>query len=223
MDAEEKKLAQYINELSVSHVKFTKLGEDILQANNQTSYIIDSFAYSVINRTIQLIQGYITLVNTNNYISGIPFIRLQLDNALRFFAVFEVTDANDFFFYFMNGRPIYRYKSHTGEKLTDSYLATKLDIISPGILRLYKEISDYIHLSNQHVHASKYFDDEGEVRLKVIDVNKGIDAFSLEAKINFAYNMLEVVKLVFIVLDRWKPSLHLSNMLAGSTGHFQGS
>lgn len=65
MDAEETKLAQYINELSTNYVKFTKLGEDISQANNQTSYIIDSFAYSVINRIIQLTQGYITLVNTN--------------------------------------------------------------------------------------------------------------------------------------------------------------
>jgi len=204
MDVEETKLAQYIKELSTNYVKFTKLGEDISQANNQTSYIIDSFAYSVINRTIQLTQGYITLVNTNNYICAIPLIRLQLDNALRFFAIFQVTDANDFFFYFMDAKPIFRYKSHTGEKLTDSYLAKKLDTISPGILRLYKEISDYIHLSSQHVHASKYFDDDGEVRLKVMDVNKGIDAFSLEAKINFAYNMLEAVKLVFIVLDRWK-------------------
>jgi len=203
METEETKLAQYIDELSVSHVKFAKLGDDILQANNQSKYVIDSFAYSVINRTIQLTQGYITLVNTNNYISAIPLIRLQLDNALRFFAIFEVIDANDFCFYFMGGKPIYQYKSHTGKNLTDSYLAQKLDTISPGILRLYKEISDYVHLSSQHVHASKYVD-EGEVRLKVMDVNKGIDAFSLEAKINFAYNMFEVVKLVFIVLDKWK-------------------
>lgn len=204
MEPEEIKLAQYINQLSLSYVKFTKLGEDIAHANNQAPYIIDSFAYSVINRTIQLTQGYITLVNTNNYIAAIPLIRLQLDNALRFFAIFQVIDANDFFLYLMDGKPINCYKGHTGDKLSDSYLAKKLDAISPGIFRLYKEISDYIHLSCQHVHASKYFDDEGEIRLKVMDVNKGIDAFSLEAKINFAYNMLEVGKLVFIVLDRWK-------------------
>jgi hypothetical protein len=203
MKPEEIKLAQYIDELSVSYVKFTKLGEDILQANNQARYIIDSFAYSVINRTIQLTQGYITLVNANNYIAAIPLIRLQLDNALRFFAINLVTDANDFFFYFMDGKPVNRYKSHAGEKLSDNYLATTLDTISPGVLRLYKETCDYIHLSKQHIHASKYFD-KGEVKLSVMDVDHPIDAFSLEAKVNFALNMLEVGKLVFIVLDRWK-------------------
>lgn len=204
MKTEEIKLAQYINELAASPAKFAKLGEEITYANNQSPYVIDSFAFSVINRTIQLTQGYITLVGTNNYIAAIPLIRLQLDNALRFFAIFEVDNANNFFFYFMDDKPINNYKSHTGEKLTDSYLAKKMDIISPGVFRLYKEISDYIHLSKQHVHASKYFDDKGEVRLKVMDVNKGIDAFSLQAKMIFAYNMLEIVKLVFIVLDKWK-------------------
>jgi len=204
MEPEEIKLAQYINELSVSHVKFTKLGEDISQANNQAKYVVDSLASSVINRTIQLTQGYVTLVNTNNYIAAIPLIRIQLDNALRFFSIFQVTDPNDFVLYFMDAKPVYQYKSHTGEKLSDSYLAKKLDDIFPGIFRLYKETCDYVHLSRQHVHASKYFDAEGKVRLQVMDVNKGIDAFSLEAKINFAYNMLEVGKLIWVILDKWK-------------------
>src|SRR3569832_1664303 len=94
-----------------------------------------------------------------------------------------------FFFYFMDGKPISRYKSHEGEKLSDSYLATKMDAISPGILRLYKETCDYIHLSNQHVHASKYLD-KAQIKLSVMDVDQPVDVFSLEAKVVFAYNML---------------------------------
>ncbi|WP_454802067.1 hypothetical protein [Mucilaginibacter phyllosphaerae] len=58
-------------------------------------------------------------------------------------------------------------------------------------------------MSKQHVHASKYFDN-GEVKLGVMDVNHPFEAFSLEAKVNFALNMIAVCKLVFIVLDRWK-------------------
>lgn len=203
MTPEEIKLAQYINKLSTTHVNFTKLGDDIFQANSQSRYVIDSLAFAVINRSIQLTQGYITLVNTNNYIAAIPLIRLQLDNALRFFAINLVTDANDFVFYFMDGKPVNRYESYTGEKLSDNYLATKMDAVSPGVLRLYKETCEYIHLSKQHVHASKYFD-KGEVKLFVMDVDHPIDAFGLEAKVNFALNMLAVVKLVLIVLDRWK-------------------
>jgi hypothetical protein len=203
METEEMELAKYINELSTSHAKFTKLGEEIKNANNQNPYIVDLLAYAVINRAIQMTKAYVTLANTNNYIAAIPFIRMQLDNALRFFAFILVTDANDFFFYFMDGKPVYRYKSDTGEKLTDSYLATKLDEVFPGVLRLYKETCDYVHLSKQHVHASKHFD-KGEVKLSVMDVDHPIDAFSLEAKVNFTLNMLAVSKMVFIVLDKWK-------------------
>lgn len=203
METEEIKLAKYINELSTSHAKFTKLGEEIRSANNQRPYVVDVLAYAVINRAIQMTEAYVTLANTNNYIAAIPFIRMQLDNALRFFAIMQVENAEDFFFYFMDGKPVNRYKSHTGEKLSDNYLATKMDTISPGVLRLYKETCDYIHLSQQHVHASKYLD-KGELKLSVRDVDHPIDAFSLEAKVIFALNMVVVGKLVFTVLDRWK-------------------
>jgi hypothetical protein len=203
METEEIKLTQFLKELSTNNVKFTQLGKEIERANNNSPYVIDSLAYAVINRAIQLTDAYVTLANINNYISAIPFIRMQLDNALRFFAIMQVTDANDFFFYFMNGKPVCHYKSHSGEKLSDSYLATKVDAIFPGVLRLYKDTCDYIHLSKQHVHASKCLDGD-EIKLRVIDMNHPIDAFSLEAKIYFAMNMLEMCKLVLIVLDNWK-------------------
>jgi len=203
METEEIKLAKCINELLAFHVKFTKLGEEIKSANNQSPYVVDLLAYAVINRAIQMTEAYVTLANSNNYIAAISFIRMQLDNALRFFAFMLVTDANDFFFYFMDGKPVYRYRSDTGEKLTDGYLAAKLDADFPGVLRLYKETCEYIHLSKQHVHASKYFD-QGKIKLSVMDVDHPIEVFSLEAKVNFALNMLAMGNLVFIVLDRWK-------------------
>jgi len=203
MEPEEIKMTKFLEELSTNHIKFTRMGNQIMQANNQAGYVVDLLAYAVINRAIQMTEAYVTLAKTNNYIAAIPFIRLQLDNALRFFAIMQVEDANDFFSYFMGGKPINRYKSYTGEKLSDNYLITKLDAIFPGVLRLYKDSSDYIHLSRQHIHASKHLD-EGEVKLTVMDIENPIDAFSLEAKIYFAMNMLEMGKLVLIVLDRWK-------------------
>ena len=203
MITEEKKLAQLLNELSTNYVKFIKLGKEIEYANNQCRYVIDSLAYAVINRAIQMTEAYVTLAKTNNYIAAIPFTRMQLDNALRFFAFMQVDDPNDFFRHFMDGKPVNKYESHTGDKLSDNYLATMMDAISPGVLRLYKETCEYVHLSKQHVHASKHFY-KGEIRLSVMDIDHPIDAFNLEAKVNFAINMIEVGKLVFLVLDRWK-------------------
>ncbi|WP_454802068.1 hypothetical protein [Mucilaginibacter phyllosphaerae] len=136
METEEIKLAKYINELSTSHSKFIMLGKEIEEANNKDKYVIDSLAFAVINRSIQFTNAYVTLARANNYIAAIPFIRMQLDNALRFSSIIHVTDANDFFFYFMDGKPVNQYKSHDGDKLSDSYLATKMDVISPGVFRL---------------------------------------------------------------------------------------
>jgi hypothetical protein len=203
MKSEEVKLAQCIKDVSISHEKFTKMGKDIIRANDQTWYVIDSLAVAVINRAIQLIDGYVTLANTNNYIAVIPFIRLQLDNALRFYAISLVTDPNEFFLHFMDGKPVNYYKSKTGENLSDNYLAKTLDAACPGVLRLYKETCDYVHLSRQHVHASKCIV-EGLLTLRVMDVDNPIEVFSIEAKYNFTANMLEMGKLVLVVLDRWK-------------------
>ena len=41
METEETKLTKYINELSLTHKKFTDMGEDIMRANNGTKYLID--------------------------------------------------------------------------------------------------------------------------------------------------------------------------------------
>ncbi|MFA6248917.1 MAG: hypothetical protein WC615_18380 [Mucilaginibacter sp.] len=203
MKSEEEKLKHCLRELSVAHVKFTKFGEDILNANNQTWYVVDSLAVAVINRAIQLIDGYVTLANANNYIAAIPFIRLQLDNALRFFAIILVDNPNDFFTHFMDGKPVNNYKSHTGQNMSDNYLAKELDAVHPGVLKLYKETCDYVHLSMQHVHASKCMD-KGKLTIKVTNADNPFEVFSIEAKYNFAFNMIQMSRLVLIVLNRWK-------------------
>lgn len=63
-------------------------------------YALDLLTCSVVNRAIQLLNGFNTLVATNNYLIAIPLIRLHLDNALRFFASNRVNLRNDFFKHF---------------------------------------------------------------------------------------------------------------------------
>ncbi len=56
MTPKEIKLAQSLKELSIDRVKFTKLGKEIEDANNQARYVVDLLAYAVINRAIQMIE-----------------------------------------------------------------------------------------------------------------------------------------------------------------------
>ena len=46
MVPEEIKLAEYINELSLTHKKFTNMGGIIMQANNQKMYVMDLLAFA---------------------------------------------------------------------------------------------------------------------------------------------------------------------------------
>src|SRR6516162_1393286 len=65
-------------------------------ADNGAVYPVDLLANAVINRSINLLRGYCDLVEKRNFICAAALLRLQLDNCLRFSAVFLVSSCHDF-------------------------------------------------------------------------------------------------------------------------------
>ncbi|MFC0513512.1 hypothetical protein ACFFGT_04845 [Mucilaginibacter angelicae] len=196
-------LANLINELSAYDTKFLDLSAAILQANHQNMYAIDLLSVAVLNRAIQLTNGFSLLAGNNNYLCAIPLIRMQLDNALRFYAFYLVQDGNKLFSHFIDGKPINRYRDKKGNLLTDNYLATSVDKIFPGVLAIYRNTSGHIHLSEQHLFATKE-PKTNDKQPSRIAVGGNTDPFSPKLKINFASTMNEVNKLVYILLDQWR-------------------
>lgn len=113
-------------------------------------FTIDLYVSAIVNRSISLMRGFLQLSKEDNYISAIPFIRLQLDNCLRFYASVLVSDQNDFFQRYLNDEYIANIIDAKGKKMSDTYLSKELDKIFPGVRVTYQNSSAYVHLSNRH-------------------------------------------------------------------------
>lgn len=125
-------LDNILNELSNFQKQFIESSKRFIEAGNKKLFLLDFFASAVNNRAISLTNAYVTLAKDNNYLAAISLIRLQLDNALRFFASTLVTDSNDFVMQFLDGKEIKDYTDVNGEKLSDNFLAKQLEVYFAG-------------------------------------------------------------------------------------------
>lgn len=198
----EKYLNEILNQISEFKDEFLKSSQRIMEAGNSKLFALDFLALSVNNRAISLSTGYLTLVKDKNYLTAVSLIRLQLDNALRFFASTLVENSSDFAEHFIDGKAIRDYSDIKGKKLTDNYLAKELEKYFKGTQKLYRETCGFIHLSDRHFLPIL---SKGKTKNREIEIQVGSsENFIIEDKIVFSETMLEVCKLVVIVVEQWK-------------------
>lgn len=172
----------------------------LITAFDRVLYINDLIFCAVTNRAVSLIDGFITLAKKDNYLCAIPLIRLQLDNSLRYYAHYFVEDSEDFFSHFLSGKPIKEYRSKENIKLSDSYLISQLERKIPGVKKIYKETSNYIHLSDQHLWVVKHRFNKKD---KTAIVNGSCAYFRNSEKILLINTMMKVSSIVNTFIEDW--------------------
>lgn len=195
------KIFENLSKLETAFLNEAKL---FFQIGGQNGHIhtMDLFTSAIINRSISLMRGFVTLAKENNCISSVPLIRIQLDNCLRFYAATLVSDYNDFFIEYLKGTHIRNLKDVNGEKMTDNYLVTKLDKVFPGLHNLYKNSSGYIHFSNEHSILQTILVADKE---RTIGTRIGYyDFYSIDKKVDFAYNMFKTSEILLNLTRSWK-------------------
>ena len=73
-----------------------KLGLRIMQAHGGAIYPLDLLSNAVLHRSMSLISGFCAMIEAKNFICAAPLLRLQIDNLLRFYAAFVVSDPHEF-------------------------------------------------------------------------------------------------------------------------------
>jgi len=198
----EEQLNELLSEISDFENEFIKSSGRIMKAGNSKLFVLDFLALSINNRAISLIKGFVTMAKDDNYLTAVSLVRLQLDNALRFFASTLVENSNDFAEHFIDGKAIRDYSDINGKKLTDNYLAKKLEEYFPGVKEIYDKTCGYIHFSDRHFFPTITREKRKD---RSIQMNIGGSGnFTLYEKLDFTNTMLEVCKLVLIVVEQWK-------------------
>lgn len=109
----------------------------------------DLFFCAATDRCMQLIDGFISMLQNRNLTCAGALLRLQLDNCMRSYSAFIAEDKEKVINCIIYGERIDKQKSLDGNLLKDVYLKNELTKIDPGFSVVYDNTSGYIHFSDR--------------------------------------------------------------------------
>lgn len=120
-------------------------------------YTFDIFVNGLLNRSVNLLKGFITLIREKNFIAAAPLVRLHLDSLLRLYAP-QLIDYNidDFALKVIGGTAIRQLKDKDNQRMTDARLVEKISKHENfnWITKVYNTGNAYVNYSDQLIFAS---------------------------------------------------------------------
>lgn len=194
------KKLQELNDLKSVHIK---MYTDLLDANNGNILIHDLVATGMFNRSLHLIDGFSDLIKNFNLLCAATFIRMQLDNSIRFNAIFLIDDVKSFIKEFLAGKSIRDFKDKSnGQKLYDNYLVKKLGEEFAWIIKVYDESSGFIHFSNKHMFAT-IVEISSEERSVTNKISSDDSHVPIEFVLELIGAMKELTEVLLYLLSKW--------------------
>lgn len=148
METQLKKLLTHLRRSEDFHLEVWK---KMMEADGGSLFPVDLLANAVLHRSISLVRGFATLVEQRNLICAAPLLRFQLDNCLRFYAVFIVEKPHDFALQVLKGVRVSKIKDKSGKLMRDAHLVEQLSQKHPWVSKVYEQTSGYVHLSDAHI------------------------------------------------------------------------
>ena len=137
-----------LEKLKDEHIIF---GQKTIALANEKIFPCDALYLSVLNRSLEVLDGFLLLSKNGNYGCCMALLRIQLDNILRFYGVLLTKDPHRTANSIMQGKQLNKIKDKKGNLLKDFYLVDALSKQNDWVTRVYKLSSGYIHLSDQHI------------------------------------------------------------------------
>jgi len=128
-------------------------------ADSGKIFPVDIFFISNVQRSQYLIQGFISLINDDNFFAAAPLIRLHLDNLLHIYAIFINSKPHELASNLAWGKKRLKdYCFKEGGHMTDTKVLKKFfeDPENQEFLALkevYQQTSKFIHYSDKHISA----------------------------------------------------------------------
>ena len=166
-------ITKNLKALKTKTAEHIKRGKELVLVCPDGFTTLDLYFFGALNRSASLLTAFTVLIESENFISAAPLLRLELDTSLRLYAAWLVDDPEQLAQEVMSGGSINIIKDRDGNFLRDEYLAAKLGQDDPRIESLYKNTSGYIHLSEKHMrNAMEIAEATGEVTIKISPIDK---------------------------------------------------
>lgn len=123
---------------------------------------VDMVASGAVKRCMSQCGALELLIGAWNMICARALLRMQIDTALRFSAVWLVQKPSWLAREVLKGKRIDMMRDRDGRRMTDRYLVSKLTPAHPWLPAVYETTSGYIHFSGEHLISpiSRMGDDE---------------------------------------------------------------
>ncbi|MFT6909438.1 MAG: hypothetical protein ACJAS1_006157 [Oleiphilaceae bacterium] len=173
---------------------------------------MDILTMAVVNRALELSEGFKDLILSKKFLCAAPLLRLQIDNLLRYSAAWLVENPHVFVAEVMKGTPVKKLKDASGKNMADFYLVQKLTPDVPWVKSVYDKTCGYIHFSESHFHKVMLStEDNGAFSIGIGAHSKDIpEATYIEAVEAFNAATLEICKYVYGWLKTKDGSVDLS-------------
>lgn len=135
-----------LEELKQLNENAIKIGEAII---GHTVLFVDLGLLSLLNRSLQLTDGFIAMVQERNLTCAAPLLRLMLDNCMRTYALYTAADRKEFIDALIDGKKISKLEDINGKPMQDWYLKSELNRIDSQFSTVYDNTSGYIHFSEK--------------------------------------------------------------------------
>ena len=126
----------------------------VMKAGGGALFPFDFLTLGVLNRSMSLTSGFVTLHRAGNYVAAVTLVRPQLDTFLRYAAGWLVDDPHAFATAIGCGIPVRKQKTLDGTTMTDRFLVGHFSREHPWIERVYSATSGFTHLSERHLLMS---------------------------------------------------------------------
>ena len=146
-------LTQALHASAALDDRIRRVGLLALSADGGGFYPVDMLAIGALKRAISLSSAFRLVVENWNLTAARSLLRMQIDTACRFFALFLVDDPHEFSRQVLEGNRIDRMKDEDGNRLSDRYLVNRLGEQYEWIPRVYDRTCGYVHLSSLHITA----------------------------------------------------------------------
>jgi hypothetical protein len=172
-DCETLDIVRHMTNLSTHISKILKLEKELTQKAAQiikpgaSMYVWDLFVMGAAQRTLAQSRGFRSMIETRNFPSAAILLRTQIDTAMRVNGLRYLDKADDQLSEVFKGEKLFKDLSSCRKsvndkpiRMQDKFLREWLQEDEPWIEKIYKETSDFVHLSFRPLFASiKHLDD----------------------------------------------------------------
>lgn len=185
-----------------------KRGTMLLIASDGLLFPCDVLAFTVLERSLNLIKGFDLLLTNRCYTTGMGLLRMQMDNVLRFNGVINVKDPNDVALQMYHGTPLRKIKDDDGQNMMDARLMELLAVGNPWVEQVYELSSGYIHLSDQHFHHFLNRSPKGPDGVRDLFIGDEDEFVPAEDKAQLIKAFAVLTRAILKLVDKWIAERH---------------